>query len=273
MPNHIFKESYPGSRVDHVGTYSRVLPVSLERMFENALDWEHLPWLHRSSFTAISCEDAGPWGWRASVVNARGQTSLLELRLYTRQRRWVTRTLDGQGAGAEIWTYVIERGPLEIEVVIDFFVPGVSEADRAKVGAAYARVYQTLYDEDVSMMQGRHRLLKQRVLPLKADSPAECLGVRADLSFPLETSFAGRPVIVWAVDGTFHVTAARCPHYGADLVRGTREGFTVTCPWHGYRFNLSSGACSGLTSLLIATGFSAWEEVGKLWIGWAGAEK
>jgi len=272
MPDHIFKESYPGSRVDHVGTYSRVLPVSLERMFENALDWEHLPWLHRSSFTAISCEDAGPWGWRASVINARGQTSLLELRLDTRQRRWVTRTLDGQGAGAEIWTYVIERGPLEIEVVIDFFVPGVPEEARAKVGAVYARVYETLYDEDVSMMQGRHRLLNQRVPPLQTAVPAQCLGVRAELSFPLETSFAGRPVIIWAVDDAFRVTAARCPHYGADLVNGIQDGIAVTCPWHGYRFDLSSGACSGPASLSIGTGFAAWEEAGKVWIGWVSPE-
>ena len=36
----------------HVGSYRRRLPVSLVRMYENALDWEHLPHLHESSFSA-----------------------------------------------------------------------------------------------------------------------------------------------------------------------------------------------------------------------------
>jgi nitrite reductase/ring-hydroxylating ferredoxin subunit len=269
MPDHIFSEAYPGSRVEHVGTYARVLPVSLERMFENALDWEHLPWLHRSSFASISCEDAGPWGWRASVTNTRGETSLLELRLDTRQRRWVTRTLQGKGAGAEIWTYVIERGPAQIEVVIDFFVPDVPEASRAKVGAAYARVYETLYDEDVSMMQGRQRLLNERVPPLQHADPPQCLGDRAEIAFPVGISFAGRSVLVWAAGDSLYVTAARCPHYGADLCEGTRDADSAICPWHGYRFDLQSGECSGVSTLSIATGYSAWEEAGKVWIGWA----
>ena len=56
----------PGSRVEHAGTYKRTLPVSLERMYENALDWEHLPHLHASSFSSLQCLDAGAWGWRAS---------------------------------------------------------------------------------------------------------------------------------------------------------------------------------------------------------------
>jgi hypothetical protein len=29
------------------------MPVNLDRMFENALDWEHLPALHSSSFRSV----------------------------------------------------------------------------------------------------------------------------------------------------------------------------------------------------------------------------
>lgn len=268
MPDHVFLPAFAGSRVDHVGTYMRILPVSLERMFENALDWEHLPWLHRSSFAAIACEDAGPWGWRARVNNTRGEETLLELRLDTRQRRWVTRTLEGAGAGAEIWTYVIERAPESIEVVIDFFVPGVPEAARQKVGEAYARVYETLYDEDVLMMQGRHRLLQQRVPPLERDAPPHLLGPLAGLRFPLRTDFAGRPVIVWQHGANLSVTVARCPHLGAELEGGCQEGGEVTCPWHGYRFDLDSGDCLGNPTLSAATGFRVWVEAGNAWIGW-----
>ena len=64
-----FVPAIEGSRVDHVGSYRRRLPVSLERMYENTLDWQHLPHLHSSSFTSLAIETAGAWGWRASVMS------------------------------------------------------------------------------------------------------------------------------------------------------------------------------------------------------------
>ncbi len=36
-----------------VGFYRRTIRASLSRVWENVLDWEHLPWLHRSSFSDI----------------------------------------------------------------------------------------------------------------------------------------------------------------------------------------------------------------------------
>jgi len=33
-----------------VTTYQRTIHASLERIWENVCDWEHLPWLYRSSF-------------------------------------------------------------------------------------------------------------------------------------------------------------------------------------------------------------------------------
>ena len=55
------------SAISHVGTYQRRLPVSLERMYENALDWAHLPHVHRSSFSDIQLISSGGWGWRAHL--------------------------------------------------------------------------------------------------------------------------------------------------------------------------------------------------------------
>lgn len=63
--------------VPHVGSYRRRMPVSLARMYENALDWEHLPWLHSSSFSDIQCIDAGDWGWRAKATLADTDSSQL----------------------------------------------------------------------------------------------------------------------------------------------------------------------------------------------------
>ena len=78
MPDHATYSPYPDSRTCHVGTYRRVLPVSVERMYENALDWEHLPYVHAGSFKAIEPIDAGPWGWRAEIISARGEGSIIE---------------------------------------------------------------------------------------------------------------------------------------------------------------------------------------------------
>ena len=36
-----------------VAVYERTIRASLERVWENVLDWEHLPWLHRRTFGHI----------------------------------------------------------------------------------------------------------------------------------------------------------------------------------------------------------------------------
>ena len=48
-----------------VATYERRVAADGMRVWENVLDWEHLPWLHRESFASIELREAGPWGWRA----------------------------------------------------------------------------------------------------------------------------------------------------------------------------------------------------------------
>ena len=90
-----------------VGVYRREVHASLERIWENVLDWEHLPWLHRESFSRIECLQAGTSGWRARVGLAPARPSqeiLLELALERPALRYVARTLEGPGSGTEIWT-------------------------------------------------------------------------------------------------------------------------------------------------------------------------
>ena len=57
-----------GNQLSHVATYTRELPINLDRMYENALDWEHLPFLHSSTFSSIEKIEAGNWGWRAKAA-------------------------------------------------------------------------------------------------------------------------------------------------------------------------------------------------------------
>lgn len=59
------------------------------------------------------------------------------------------------------------------------------------------------------------------------------------------TSDDGRRFVVLALSDGFRVVDARCPHNGGPLEQGwVRDGTTLTCPWHWYRFDLDTGACS-----------------------------
>ncbi len=51
----------------------------------------------------------------------------------------------------------------------------------------------------------------------------------------------GHNVAVFNVDGTFYAIGGSCTHQGAPLSGGTVAGNVVTCPWHGARFDITSG--------------------------------
>jgi nitrite reductase/ring-hydroxylating ferredoxin subunit len=48
-------------------------------------------------------------------------------------------------------------------------------------------------------------------------------------------------VLVAIVDGAPCAIEDACNHAGASLTEGTREGRCVSCPMHGYRFDLATG--------------------------------
>jgi nitrite reductase/ring-hydroxylating ferredoxin subunit len=50
-------------------------------------------------------------------------------------------------------------------------------------------------------------------------------------------------VVVRAGSGDVFAVARACPHEGYPLEEGIVVGETITCPWHGWRFDLRSGAC------------------------------
>lgn len=53
----------------------------------------------------------------------------------------------------------------------------------------------------------------------------------------------GKSLAVFNVDGTFHVIDNTCVHRGGPLGEGDLEGLIVTCPWHGWQFNVVTGEC------------------------------
>jgi nitrite reductase (NADH) small subunit len=56
-----------------------------------------------------------------------------------------------------------------------------------------------------------------------------------------EIVVAGKIVAVFNVDGTIHAIDGVCAHAGGPLGKGALRGDVVTCPWHGWQFNVATG--------------------------------
>lgn len=57
-------------------------------------------------------------------------------------------------------------------------------------------------------------------------------------------SLLGRHIAIFRrADGSLAASEASCRHQNADLTAGTCEGDIVTCPRHGWRYNMVTGEC------------------------------
>ncbi|MBX3179058.1 MAG: Rieske 2Fe-2S domain-containing protein [Candidatus Hydrogenedentes bacterium] len=48
-------------------------------------------------------------------------------------------------------------------------------------------------------------------------------------------------IAIFNLDGAFYACSNRCPHAGAPLQNSFISGTVITCPWHGWRFDLAAG--------------------------------
>jgi nitrite reductase/ring-hydroxylating ferredoxin subunit len=56
-----------------------------------------------------------------------------------------------------------------------------------------------------------------------------------------EVELQGRVVALFNVAGKLCAIDGICPHAGGPLGEGTLEGTVVTCPWHGWQFDVTTG--------------------------------
>jgi nitrite reductase/ring-hydroxylating ferredoxin subunit len=207
-----------------VGCYTRDLGASLERMIENALDWEHLPHTHQSSFSAIRLLEHGACGWRAEARLADGRPVTIDLRLI--DGGWVTQTGAGHRILSEIRTHASSTGPDSCRVAVRFLVDSPPPGKRAAIRAAYQRLYADLYDEDERLMIARAAALRRGPDALKQRRP------------------------VTLPDGTAATAPVYCPHQGLTLDADPDADGLITCPWHGYRVDIRTGRCTPPAALL-----------------------
>ena len=64
--------------------------------------------------------------------------------------------------------------------------------------------------------------------------PGQCRVVSVD----------GHELSVFNVDGRYYTLSNACPHIGGPLGEGVIVGQSVTCPWHGWKFDVITGRCA-----------------------------
>lgn len=241
--------------------YDRVIGASLARAWENVLDWEHLPHLHNSSFSSLKLEDVGQWGWRARTKGIPEETSpetLIELVVDRPNSRYVSRTLEGGLPGMEIWTYFAKADERKTRIEVEFHIPHVDDDGAAKLGSLMLGLYETLWDEDERMMVERQTALDARAASAKNANESQIdLGDAKELTskLPLTIELAGKAVNIVQIDGEIYAYSAECPHMLAPLsdVPVDKEG-CITCPWHGYRFDIKTGKVTNGKDLSLSPG-------------------
>ena len=236
----------------YIGNYKRVLPTNMARMIENAYDWEHLPYVHASSFASIDLIDSGDWGWRAKIGLHSGDYQLLDLLLDKARNYWVSSVYAGPGTGVQIHTQATSLSADEIEVDVRFYLPEplADPSMEPQIHAQLAGQYRQLYDEDIGLMSGRQTALDDRrhwrssvggPAAILVGEAAELDRIRANM---VETETGRFCVRYW--NDTWIVHSAVCPHLLGPLGDSEidAEG-AITCPWHGYKFDAETGANIG----------------------------
>ena len=62
----------------------------------------------------------------------------------------------------------------------------------------------------------------------------------------------GAAIALYNVDGTVCATVNTCPHRGGPLGEGDLDAGVITCPWHGFQYDVQTGRC--LTNAALSVG-------------------
>jgi nitrite reductase/ring-hydroxylating ferredoxin subunit len=202
-----------------VGQLSRDVGASRARAIEDEMDWEHLPYVHASTFDEVELIEESKTGWCANVVLKDG--TAMEMRV----------SIDEDGCGYTNATFtdgvengraecrVEDTGPDSCRMDFRFFIPEDSPFPREMAGPFYSEMFSRLVDEDEPKMIHR--------------TAALAAGARAHKP--------RREVLL--ADGSTVQVPLVCPHQGLPLECEPDAAGIMTCPWHGHRFDARTGRC------------------------------
>lgn len=66
-------------------------------------------------------------------------------------------------------------------------------------------------------------------------------------------SIDGRTIALYRTGEGFFATDNTCPHRGGPLAEGDLIGNEITCPWHLWGFDVTSGVCTGNAQIRVGT--------------------
>jgi len=64
---------------------------------------------------------------------------------------------------------------------------------------------------------------------------------------------AGKKIALFNAAGNFYAIADSCVHRGGPLGEGELEGTTVTCPWHGWQYDVTTGCNTDDSKIQVAS--------------------
>ena len=76
---------------------------------------------------------------------------------------------------------------------------------------------------------------------------------------------AGRTVALFNVAGRYYAIDNACPHRGGPLGEGDLDGGVVACPWHAWRWDVTTGANTNNPAVKVAC-FAVIEEGGGIFV-------
>lgn len=56
-----------------------------------------------------------------------------------------------------------------------------------------------------------------------------------------EVLVAGRVAAIFRLDGEFVAVDGMCAHQGGPIAQGELNGKCITCPWHGWQYDICDG--------------------------------
>ena len=75
----------------------------------------------------------------------------------------------------------------------------------------------------------------------------------------------GTTLALFNVDGSYHAIDNTCSHRGGPLGEGDLDGAIVACPWHGWRWDVTTGANANNPAVKIAS-FPVTVERGEIFV-------
>jgi len=202
-----------------VGSLTRDIGASAHYAIEDELDWEHLPWVHASTFRSVDLVRADRSGWEANVVLTDGTPMLMRVTLDGDRLGYTNSTFtDGVENGRAV-ARLEPTGDRSCRMLLRFYVPEGPALDARAAGEFYVSLFNRLVDEDEPKMVHREKFM--------TSGPAARRERKS----------------VHLADGTPCEVPRLCPHQGLPLDAEPDADGVITCPWHGFRFDARTGQC------------------------------